>query len=402
MPDKYYYKIPKYPVWMECMKVWILAAVPTLLMVYASYDTNGGYSRVWYPVTALMLMPVLSTILRRTLKSLILYVLAGLIMFAWVIPAENLIMATMMVIFTGALFIYGVARSVSHEAEKDMSGFVLLTLVLVMLLIYVIMVFRGHLEYEFSLLMQGFGIAVVYLWYDHQAQVRTALKAMDKQGNMSTKRVIRFNTNVFNGYLLVGVGVFAAAYFAGLGNLVQLVGRLLLTIIRAIVGLFSKEYEIPEVESTGEGVISSGGGDEMGLPVPAQTSLFWQILQQILVVVFTGFLIACLVILLIRLFRSFHRNAVYREEGYEEYKTFYSKAKPQREKSGRLSIFDRSPENLIRRAYYKAVRKQMDKTVSRSDTPVEVGEKLPEVLQLVDSDQQVRYGGGLPDKAKKI
>lgn len=397
MPDKYFYKIPKYPVWMECIKVWILFAVPGFVLLYGSYDQGGGYGEFWFPLV-LLIMPIFSTIIRRKIRFLILFILLHAAMCAWVLLSPNLLMSALGGLYMLLLTVYGLVRSLSREPEKDMSSFTLIAAIGTMLLVYIIMFIRVHLEYEWSLMLQGFIFTIIYLWYDHETAVRDALKTMDKQGNMSTRRVIQFNGNVFNGYLAFGVILLVIAYAAGLGRVIGSVGNLLLMVIRKIVGFLTRDTEAPVIEEETTVVSDVIESNDMGGLPQGETSPFWAFLQHVLVVLFIGFLLYVIVVLLIRAFKNYHRSANYKEEGYEEYKTYYTKARPEKEARQRLSIFDRSPENMIRRAYYKKVRKQIDKKALRSDTPAEVAVKLPEVAEIVDNYEKVRYGKGLADE----
>ena len=47
----------------------------------------------------------------------------------------------------------------------------------------------------------------------------------------------------------------------------------------------------------------------------------------------------------------------------------------------------------MRRAYYKRVKGEMGKTVERSDTPIQVGEKLPDAKELTKRYNEIRYKG---------
>ena len=54
-------------------------------------------------------------------------------------------------------------------------------------------------------------------------------------------------------------------------------------------------------------------------------------------------------------------------------------------------IFDNSPENKIRKLYYKKVKGQMGKKVQPYETPHEVGEVLPDIKALVHQYDEARY-----------
>lgn len=399
MPEIDFYRIPKYPVWVECIKVWLMFMVPGMMILYASYVRAGGYSQWWYPLL-LLLLPIISTVVRRMLKSLILFLLAHIAMGAFVLLAPDLVVLSLSAIFVLGLTVYGFARSVSKEAERDLNSMVLLCVVLVMLAVYVLCVVQGHLEYEWPLMVQGFVFTIVYLSYDHHTSVRDSLKAINKQGTMSTKRVVKFNAGVFAGYMVLGVVVMFGAYFAGLGTVLTKLGGLIMKVIRAIVGFLTSDETVPVDDTQWETVAVESEDDGLVGYVVPETSPFWEFLQHVLVVLFIGLVLYFFIRLMIGFFKSFHATRRYQEADYDEYKSFFSKAKAPKEKRERLSIFDRSPENLIRRAYFRKVRRKIDKEVLRSDTPVQVGDKLSDVKQIVEEYQRVRYGTFGEDSAK--
>jgi len=390
MPDIQYYKKPLYPVWMECIKVWLMFALGLFIVFYAAYDVGEGYGFYYY-VAVLCVMPVLSVAVRRKVKSLVAYLALHAVFFGWCWLSPSPVLTAMAAIYILLLTVYGMVRNMSKEVERELSMLTFYTAIGVMVVVYIISVLRNKQVYESQLLIQGLIYTLIFLYFDHRVSVMNALKAMDKQGNFSTKRIIRFNNGVFLIYMVLAVGLFWLLYYAGLSNVLGWIGRLILTIIRKIVGFLTSD-EVPEVEEIEEVVQTGEEASQMGGLPAGKTSPFWEFLQHILVAVFVAFIVFALIMLVIRLFKNFHESYGYTESGYEEYKTFYTKHEAEGEKRRGLSVFDRSPENLIRRAYYKKVRKKIDKTVSRSDTPSEVAEKLPEVAELIDRYDQVRYG----------
>ena len=78
---------------------------------------------------------------------------------------------------------------------------------------------------------------------------------------------------------------------------------------------------------------------------------------------------------------------------YTETKEFYRGTAPKRSLRSIVRWLDRSEENLVRRAYYKRVKGEMGKTVERSDTPMQVGEKLSDAKELTKRYNEIRYKG---------
>ena len=123
-----------------------------------------------------------------------------------------------------------------------------------------------------------------------------------------------------------------------------------------------------------------------------ETAMIWIILQKILEVVTVIGLIALAIYLIYRFIRRFMSSYQYVGSGYEETRVNLTKAERDKVRTNRLSIFDRSPENLIRREYWKKVRPEIDKTVLRSDTPGQAGDKLASVQPIVQDYDRVRNG----------
>lgn len=390
-------RVPLYPVSLECMKVWLLFAAFGVLPIYAAYVQVGDFRTIYYPLI-LLLAPILSTYIRRKIHSLILYLILHVAMGSFALAAPDAVSKAIAIVFLLLLTVYGIVRQVSKEPERELTFFSLVSLVASMLVVYIFASAMGKMEYETPLMIQGFIYTIVYLYYDHQVAITDALKKMDKQGTMSTRNAVAFNRNVFGAYLLMVIMLLVGAYAAGLGRFLSSMGRNLMRLIRAIVGALSKGQtsEITMEDPIGE-LLEESQMEDMPLP-QAETSMFWVILQHVLEVAFVLFIVFGIVLLLIRLFKSFNQAKVYHAPDYEEYTSRITKVKPDKQQRVRWNPFDRSPENKIRRAYYRLVRRKIDKDVYRSDTPLEVSEKLPEVKEILSSYEQVRYGNGIKEE----
>ena len=72
------------------------------------------------------------------------------------------------------------------------------------------------------------------------------LGAIEKGSNFSTKHVIEFNTQMYFGYMGLGVLLLVGLYIAGFGDLLSILGRWLLLMIRKIVRALVKVEPTPE------------------------------------------------------------------------------------------------------------------------------------------------------------
>lgn len=398
MADEKYYKVPKYPIWIECIKVWLLFGIGFFPILFAQYYQTKD-PMTWF-LAGLLIMPALSTLVRRVVRWIIPYFVLQIGMCAYAFLAKDLVVLSVSLIFLIVLSVYGITRSLSKEAERELDFATLYAAVGSMLIVYLLSVFLGVESYERYLLSYGLLYTLIFLFFDHHVTVMMSLKNMDKQGNFSTKRIIRFNTNVYLVYLGIASVFFMILYFTGFSRVLSWGGNMLMRLIRYLVGLISGEPEKYQASEIVEGDPDPAESEQMALPA-GETSPFWDFMQHVMVIVFVLFILAAIVLIIIQIVKRFQGHTSYRETGYEEYKSFYSEYKPEKEKKQRLSIFDRSPENRIRRAYFKKVRREIDKSVLRSDTPVEVSEKLTDVKEIVDAYNEVRYSMKQPEDIKQ-
>lgn len=388
-----YYRKPKYPVWIEALKVFLMFSVGVLVILYAAYDLSGGGHGYTPFAAGFLLMPILATLVRRYSRNIFLFLIPHLFFGAYVLfLSPDIILTALGFVYVIALFLYGMVRQMSQTEEKEMSMIVLFAAVFIMLGIYGLAVYRGHAEYEKLLLGEGMLFAVLFLFYQHRVSLVTTLGTIDKDSNFSTRHVIGFNTRVFFVYIFMAVALTIGLYLIGLGDLLSLFGRWLLLMIRRIVRALVKVEPTPETiqeEAQEEQQIQQDIGQVIGQGI--ESGAFWVFLSkvvEILAIIGLIFLALWGIYQLIKRFMSSYR---YEGSGYEETRVYITRAPREKRERAAFSLFDRSPENRIRREYWRRVRGAIDKTVRRSDTPMEAARKLPPVAEIAEEYQKVRY-----------
>lgn len=394
MPDIDFYRKPKYPVWIEALKVFLMFCIGGMVILYAAYDLAEGRQMYILFAVGFLLMPILSTIVRRLSRNLFLFLLPHIAFGAYVLMlSPDIILTALGMLYVILLTVYGLVRQMSRQSEKEMSMIVLFSAIFAMLVIYGISIYRGHGEYEMLLMGQGLVYIVLFLFYQHRMSLLATLGAIEKGSNFSTKHVIGFNTRMYFGYMGLGVLLLVGLYIAGFGDLLSILGRWLLLMIRKIVRALVKVEPTPEtIEEEAEEAQQIQQDIGMVIGQGIETAFIWVILQKILEVITVIGLIVGVVYLIYRFIRRFMSSYQYVGTGYEETRVNLARAGKDKVRTERLSIFDRSPENLIRREYWKKIRTVIDKTVLRSDTPQEAGMKYAAVSGIVHDYESVRYG----------
>ena len=392
--DKEYYKKPKYPVVIEALKVFLLLVGIVPFILYAGYElADKTYEYAWFSL-GFMIMPWISTYVRRCIPSIIVYILAHLVMGAWILLSPHVIMTCFGVIFWGILTVYGIVRQMSKEAERELSMPMLLLVLAGKVGIYIVAVDHNCLAFTPVLMSLAILYGVLFLYYQHWIGVHDALKSLDKEGNFSVRRVIGFNNKMFLAYLGIVVAVFAILYVAGMDDLINWLTTMMILFVRKLAQIIneadeSEGYIEEQAPAQDEG---AADGPMFGVE-PAEPSPFWLFLEFLLEVAFFAIVVGFIVYCCYSAFKRFSEVHKYQEQGYEETKVFY-KAAPKQKKPKRRSLremFDNSPENKIRRAYYKKVRGYMGKRVHPYETPAEVAETLPDVRELVQAYDEARY-----------
>lgn len=394
LADKDYYKKPKYPVVIEALKVFLLLVGIVPFILYAGYEVaDKTYEHAWFSI-GFMLMPWISTYVRRCIPNIFAYILVHLILGAWILLSPHIITTCFGVIYWGILTVYGIVRQMSKESERELSMPMLLLVLAGMVGIYIVAVDQDSLQFTPVLMSQAIIYGVMFLYYQHWIGVHDALKSIDKEGNFSVRRIIGFNNKMFLAYLAIVVAVFTILYVAGMDDLINWLTTMMILFVRKLAQIIN-EADGSEGYIEEEAPAQSGGesdGPMFGVE-PAEPSPFWLFLEFLLEVMFIAVVIGFIVYCCYSLFKRFSEVHKYQEQGYEETKVFY-KAAPKEKKPRRRSLremFDNSPENKIRRAYYRKVRGQMGKKVHPYETPTEVAETLTDVQNLVKAYDEARY-----------
>ncbi len=392
LADKDYYKKPKYPIWVEALKVFLMVFGIVAIIIYAGYDLTGGtYRYSWYAI-GFMLMPWISTYVRRSIHSILVYLLVHILMGGWLLLSPDLIFTCFGIVYWLILTVYGIVRTMAKTSERELSFAMLLLTMAAMICLYILAVDRNCLGITPVLMSLAILYGVMFLYYQHWIGVHDALKSIDKEGNFSVRRIIGFNNKMFLAYLGIVVAVFAILYIAGMDDMINWLTAMLIAFVRKASAVMSEAdgtegYVEEEVQQ------SSGEADTpmYGFETP-EPSPFWLVLEFILEVVFFAAVIAFIGYACYSIFKRFSEVHKYQEQGYEETKVFY-KAAPKEKKPRRSlrEMFDNSPENRIRRAYYKKVRGHMGKKVHPYETPTEVAETVAEVREMVQAYDEARY-----------
>lgn len=391
LPDKDYYKIPKYPILIESLKVFLLFFFGAMFIWFTAYDVADGYDYSWF-AAGFFLMPWISSFMRRWVGNIFIYSGLHALFLGWLFLSPDKALTLLGAIFWVALTLYGAARQLSKESEREASLFVLGVTMAAMVLIYILAVNRDRMGFIIPLIITSSLYGVLFLYYQHWIGVHDALRNIDKEGNFSIKRTIGFNTKLFVGFMALAVVFLTAMYFAGMGDLINWLSYMLILFIkkagRYLASIEGNEEYIEPEEETDEIIQESNGFGNF----ETYTSPFWVFLQYLLEILFVLLVLVLIGYACYYIFRRFNEVHKYQEQGYEETKVFYkSIPKEKRPRRSLRSLFDTSPENRIRRAYYKKVRTQMGKKVQPYETPTEVAETLTDVQELVEAYDEARY-----------
>lgn len=387
-PD--YARFPKYPILIEALKVFLIFAAPISVIAYAAYDMVEGYTYMYY-AAGFVLMPWVSTFIRRKIGNLFVFLGVQVLFMGWIVLAPHIILTTLGIIFLISLTVYGAVRMLSNEEEKEASTLLFIFSMVAMICVYVLAVSRERTGYEWMLVAQAFLYAILFMYYEHWIGVHDALRNVDKDGNFSTRHIIRFNSKMLGGYLGITLLTFGVLYFLGLGDLISMGSKWLLIMIRRIIRYFANIEPTEEAYQQEEAMLEDDRtfGDFFG---EMKTGTFWLVLEKVLTIALVIFLIGIVVFVIYYLIKRFSKTYRYEEQGYEETKAFYHEVPPSKKRRRSLrEIFDNSPENRIRKAYYKKVKGHMGKKVQVYDTPTEVGDMLPDVKGLVEEYDEARY-----------
>lgn len=391
MPDKDYYAHPFYPLYVDLLKAFLLFSMLGFFILYGAADAGGG-SRYFY-AAVMLVMPVLSTYVRRRVRFLGVFLLVSAALIAYaVLGAPSQLLGILGVIDVGITTVYGFYRRLAHTEEHEAGFGTWLAACAAFLAIYLLAAYRGRDWYEIHAVVQCLLYTGAFLFYEHHTGVLSALNVMEAGSHFSKKRTLRFNTVMF----LACLGLFGAAFLVlwvlGLQDLISYAGKAAAGAFVRFLSRFVRQGdsidETEDLEDVSGGGVTESSGD---FTMTASTSPFWAAAQHVLVAALIVLAVVLVIYLLVRVLRRYHETYGFKEKNFTETKTFDEEIQAPGRVS-RRSVFDRSPENKVRRRYYRLLKKDMGKTVAYSSTPDEIAEKREDIAAIADAYNQARYG----------
>lgn len=397
LPDINAHQKPLFPVWVEALKTVLLFGVIGFAALYAAYDFGEGTLAAMLYALGIFFIPALSTVIRRLSKYFVPFLLLHASLGLYAAAAPHIALAALSGFCAAVCLLYSMVRKLSREGERELSAGTLVFVLAVQIVIFAFASFRHHESYEGLLLAGSLIYTALFLFYQHRTSMLNAIRNIAQEGNYSSRQMVRFNTGMYALYMLGGAALFAILYFLGFSDVLRAGGRFLLLLIRRGMRLLfslspteeTVSEELAEEEAIQQDLSAIFGREQ-------ETWLIWVILEKIAIVLVTGALIVGALYLIILFFKRFHHAYRYEGSGYEEIKSFYGREDESVKVSGRR-LFERGPADPVRRMYYKLVKKAMGKSVTPSDTPKEVGEKLPEVKAIREAYEETRYGAKTGD-----
>lgn len=293
---------PRYPIWVEGLKVFLMFMGAACMISYAAYIA-AGYEAVPYTI-AFYVQPWLTTYVRRKWNAVIKDLILAVIFAAWLLLAPNLATGFTALGYVILLTGYQIIREFSYEPEREI----------------------------------GTCVVIIGLGTD-----RALARVVDQ---VFTKAEDNLNG-------------------AWLGNRPPSMGTPLEE---------GREWLVTE--------------DEFTLAILCGYIIRW--------ILSYWYALAAVVFALYLIKEDYMRRKEkrkYERLEYTETTEFYKGTAQKRRHRSLAQLLDRSEENLVRRAYYKRVKGEMGKTVERSDTPKQVGDKLPDAKELTKRYNEIRYKG---------
>ena len=381
---------PRYPIWIEGLKVFLIFMGAACAISYAAFYA-GGYKAILYTVP-FYVQPWLTTYVRRRWNTVIRDALLSVVFVAWLFLAPNLATGFTAMGYVVLLTGYQIVREFSYEPEREAGTCIIAINAAFMVLVGLLMILHRQWQFISVLNILAVGYAVLFLKYRHYMTVEELIeteKAAEERSNFSEQRIKDHNNRLLWFFCGIIVLIIAAVNEVGVEEaLVHIVDKAVIRVEENLNGaekvikpttnatVFDKELEWFE-ES-----------DEFTL-----ARLFGYIIRWILLY---WYVLAILVFILYLLKEDYVRRKEkrkYEKLEYTETKEFYRGTAPKRFRRSLAQLLDRSEENLVRRAYYKRVKGEIGKTVERSDTPIQVGEKLPDAKELTKRYNEIRYKG---------
>lgn len=389
--DPNYHKIPHYPIWIEALKVFLLFMGVCCALSYTAYfeiEQKG----ILYTIPFYVL-PWLSTYIRRRLHSIFINLIISVVMLAYLALAPSILFILLGGIYTLGIMLYQTVRQLSKQTERKM-GFLSLLLDMGILFAINMLLQFEQIEYETVLFVQSLACAALFLLYQHYTGIHDALADVttEKENNFfSTKRVKQFNHRLFLGYLALFGLLLCIMYLLGSQALLSQIGDWLLWGGRHLTELFHSGGVAKETSELLQETVEGSAMDALQW-MDIDRNLFLEILVKGIIIMYIVSGVISLSFYLIQADRTRKKEeSDYEGQGYVETKEFYKDTKKKKKKQNLAEWLDYSPENRIRRAYYRRVKGEIGKKVRRSDTPCQVGEKLDDIRELANKYNEVRY-----------
>lgn len=385
--------LPKYPIIIEAMKVFLLFAGAVSIVSYAAYY-SGGFDAVLYTLP-LYVQPWITTFVRRRFSKVVLDAALFVIFAAWLLLSPALVVTLLAGAYMLAVTAYQIVREFSESEEREAGIVIVCFNAVLMLAVGIFAIIQGLRSFEWWLGGLALMYAVLFARYQHYIAIEGAIKHLEgavQHSNFSVRRVRRINNRIVWSFVIFMLTAVGTVYLVGLNKVVE----------QAAVEVI--EYIEPDI-GKGYAAGAPGTGGQMSDRIKHDfakwdgstqeenglTVLMGDIIQGIIL----GWCVIAVVALIIYLI---HEERMRRREerdfeglDYEETHEFYRGTAPKGLRKRFASILDRSPENLVRRTYYKRVKGEMGKKVKRSDTPIQVGIKLSDLEPLVQQYNEVRY-----------
>ncbi len=385
--------LPKYPIVIEALKVFLLFAGAVNIVSYAAYY-NGGYEAVLYTLP-LYVQPWIATFVRRRWKMVVLDVIVFVIFAAWLLLSPVLVVTLLAGGYMLAVTVYQIVREFSESEEREAGIVIVCFNAVLMVAVGIFAIVQGLRGFEWWLGGLALIYAVLFARYQHYIAIEGAIKHLEgaaQHSNFSVRRVRRINNRIVWSFIAVVLAAIGLSYAVGVDDAVEYAAS---EVIESIDRDGSKGYAASAPGTGGKmsdrikhdfAKWDGSNQEENGLTV-----LMGDIIQGI-ILGWGVIAVIALIIYLIHEERMRRRDdADFEELDYEETHEFYRGTAPKGLRKRFASMLDRSPENLVRRAYYKRVKGEMGKAVKHSDTPAQVGAKLSEVKPLVQQYNEVRY-----------
>jgi len=385
--------LPKYPIVIEAMKVFLLFAGTVSIVSYAAYY-SGGFDAVLYTLP-LYVQPWITTFVRRRFSKVVLDAALFVIFAAWLLLSPALVVTLLAGAYMLAVTAYQIVREFSESEEREAGIVIVCFNAVLMLAVGIFAIIQGLRGFEWWLGGLALLYAVLFARYQHYIAIEGAIKHLEgaaQHSNFSVRRVRRINNRIVWSFVMFMLAAVGTVYLVGLNKVVE----------QAAVEVI--EYIEPDI-GKGYAAGAPGTGGQMSDRIKHDfakwdgstqeenglTVLMGDIIQGIIL----GWCVIAVVALIIYLI---HEERMRRREerdfeglDYEETHEFYRGTASKGMRNRLVSILDRSPENMVRRTYYKRVRGEMGKKVKRSDTPMQVGTKLSDLEPLVQQYNEVRY-----------